>query len=72
MYTDAMTNQGQKPGLFQLEIPGVFFFTLRVHLQPRRLTPHLDESIRVWTGVTLRVHVQDRACTGLPSEDCGR
>eukprot|EP00976_Prorocentrum_cordatum_P109132 1194968-Prorocentrum_minimum.AAC.3 len=33
----AMTNQGQQPGLFQLEIPGVFFFTLRVHLQRRRL-----------------------------------
>eukprot|EP00976_Prorocentrum_cordatum_P015593 312775-Prorocentrum_minimum.AAC.1 len=28
-----MTNQGQKPGLFQLEILGVFFFTLRVYLQ---------------------------------------
>eukprot|EP00976_Prorocentrum_cordatum_P010405 207978-Prorocentrum_minimum.AAC.1 len=40
-----MTNQGRKPGLFQLEIPGVFFFTLReVHLQPWRLT-HL-----IWTN----------------------
>eukprot|EP00959_Pyramimonas_sp_CCMP1952_P408519 8561852-Pyramimonas_sp.AAC.1 len=46
-----MTNQGQKPGLFQLKIPGVFFFTLRVRPQPRRLTPRLDESITVWVCV---------------------
>eukprot|EP00976_Prorocentrum_cordatum_P016476 331440-Prorocentrum_minimum.AAC.2 len=33
-----MANRRQKKGFLQLEFPGVFFFTLRVHLQPRSLT----------------------------------
>eukprot|EP00959_Pyramimonas_sp_CCMP1952_P403695 8459558-Pyramimonas_sp.AAC.2 len=58
-----MANRGQKPGPFQLEIPGVLIFTLRVHLRPQRSTPHLDKSIRVWTGVTLRVRLHPRRLT---------
>eukprot|EP00959_Pyramimonas_sp_CCMP1952_P366994 7686630-Pyramimonas_sp.AAC.1 len=48
----AMTNQGQKPGLFRLEIPGVFFF-LHTPFQPRRLNPQCRYSagtVRVQCG----------------------
>eukprot|EP00959_Pyramimonas_sp_CCMP1952_P168222 3515256-Pyramimonas_sp.AAC.1 len=44
-----------KTRFLQLEIPGVFFFTLRVHLQPWRLTLHLE---RIYQGL-------DRLAVGL-------